>query len=132
MSTGSGNCSEWDALRQPGGALANVNYYHCQGGCGRLYGEECYCPGANYPSQRSVTSVTGSLFPMFLPGDYPNFFLVPTAVNSYSSIDDDDGSSIPRRARGNGKSFRLKLLGELVLFIKSLVLLDLEVMTWVS
>ncbi|KAB2570649.1 Protein ecm33 [Lasiodiplodia theobromae] len=51
VSTGSGNCSEWDALRQPGGALANVNYYHCQGGCERLYGEECYCPGANYPSQ---------------------------------------------------------------------------------
>ncbi|KKY21937.1 putative cell wall protein ecm33 precursor [Diplodia seriata] len=40
MSTG--NCSEWDALRQPGGALANTEDYYCHGGCKRLYGKECY------------------------------------------------------------------------------------------
>lgn len=49
---GSGNCSEWDALRQPGGALANVTDYRCQDKCERLYGDRCYCPGNNFPSQR--------------------------------------------------------------------------------
>ncbi|KAK7720738.1 cell wall protein Ecm33 [Botryosphaeria dothidea] len=48
-----GNCSEWDALRADGGALATTEQYSCEGNCANIYSGEC-------SGQRPTTSTSSA------------------------------------------------------------------------